>query len=50
VNAVENPLHACSGCAGDYEDPDQTAWEEEEEEKEAQEKDEQEKEGEEEQQ
>lgn len=20
------PLHACSACAGDYEDPDRTAW------------------------
>jgi len=27
VQTVENTLHACSGCAGDYEDPDRTAWE-----------------------
>jgi hypothetical protein len=29
---VENKggsLSACSGCAGDYEDPDRSAWEEE---------------------
>jgi len=24
---VENFLRACSGCAGDYEDPDRSAWE-----------------------
>jgi len=24
---VENTWRACSGCAGDYEDPDRTAWE-----------------------
>ena len=23
------PLHACSACAGDYEDPERTAWDEE---------------------
>jgi hypothetical protein len=28
---------ACSGCAGDYEDPDRTAWEGEFEEEEAEE-------------
>lgn len=22
----ENPVAACSGCAGDYENPDRTAW------------------------
>jgi hypothetical protein len=27
VQSVENALRACSGCAGDYEDPDRTAWE-----------------------
>jgi hypothetical protein len=27
VQTVENVLGACSGCAGDYEDPDRTAWE-----------------------
>jgi len=27
VQSVENALRACSGCAGDYEDPDLTAWE-----------------------
>jgi hypothetical protein len=32
VDAVEKPVRACSGCAGDYEDPDRTAWEEETEE------------------
>ena len=25
---VEIPVRACSGCAGDYEDPDRSAWEE----------------------
>jgi len=34
---VENPGRACSGCAGDYEDPDRTAWEEAEEEEEGEE-------------
>ena len=29
VENEENPLRACSGCAGDYEDPDRSAWEEE---------------------
>ena len=29
---VEIVWRACSGCAGDYEDPDRSAWEEEEEE------------------
>ncbi|GAC1617822.1 MAG: hypothetical protein PVS2B2_02350 [Candidatus Acidiferrum sp.] len=24
------PLQACSGCSGDYEDPDRTAWTDEE--------------------
>lgn len=24
--ASQQPLRACSGCAGDYEDPDRTAW------------------------
>jgi hypothetical protein len=28
VENKENSLRACSGCAGDYEDPDRTAWEE----------------------
>ena len=27
VQTVENIWRACSGCAGDYEDPDSTAWE-----------------------
>jgi hypothetical protein len=27
VQSVEIPWNACSGCAGDYEDPDRTAWE-----------------------
>src|SRR5208282_3631703 len=27
VQTVENALRACSGCAGDYEDPDRSAWE-----------------------
>ena len=27
VQKVENFLRACSGCAGDYEDPDRSAWE-----------------------
>jgi len=27
VQAVENVWGACSGCAGDYEDPDRSAWE-----------------------
>jgi len=27
VQTVKNVLRACSGCAGDYEDPDRTAWE-----------------------
>lgn len=27
VQNVENLLRACSGCAGDYEDPDRSAWE-----------------------
>jgi hypothetical protein len=27
VQTVENVLRACSGCAGDYEDPDRSAWE-----------------------
>jgi hypothetical protein len=35
VENKENPLAACSGCAGDYEDPDRSAWEEEFEEEEA---------------
>ena len=29
---VEIPMGACSGCAGNYEDPDRTAWEPEAEE------------------
>jgi len=28
VEKKENPLEMCSGCAGDYEDPDRSAWEE----------------------
>ena len=32
VEIEEDGLGACSGCAGDYEDPDRTAWEDEEEE------------------
>jgi len=28
VENMENPMSACSGCAGDYEDPDRTAWDE----------------------
>lgn len=27
MESVEIPVGACSGCAGDYEDPDRTAWE-----------------------
>ncbi len=27
VQTVENALRACSGCGGDYEDPDRSAWE-----------------------
>ena len=27
VQSVENALRACSGCGGDYEDPDRSAWE-----------------------
>lgn len=27
VQKAENFLRACSGCAGDYEDPDRSAWE-----------------------
>jgi len=27
VQSVEIPWNACSGCAGDYKDPDRTAWE-----------------------
>jgi hypothetical protein len=34
VDAVENAMRACSGCAGDYEDPDRMVWEEETEEEE----------------
>ena len=26
VENAEKSLNACSGCAGDYEDPDRTAW------------------------
>jgi hypothetical protein len=37
VDAVEKPVRACSGCAGDYEDPDRMAWEEETEEEEEEE-------------
>lgn len=29
---VTNVLRACSGCAGEYEDPERSAWEEAEEE------------------
>jgi hypothetical protein len=29
VESEEKPARACSGCAGDYEDPDLSAWEEE---------------------
>jgi hypothetical protein len=32
VETVGNVFRACSGCAGDYEDPDRTVWEEETEE------------------
>lgn len=28
VESEEKPVRACSGCAGDYEDPDRSAWEE----------------------
>ena len=28
VESVEKAARACSGCAGDYEDPDRSAWEE----------------------
>jgi hypothetical protein len=27
VQSVEIALRACSGCAGDYEDPNRSAWE-----------------------
>ena len=37
VEIEENPQRACSGCAGDYEDPDRSAWEEDPEQNEAQE-------------
>ena len=37
VENVERPWRACSGCAGDYEDPDRSAWEEEFEKEEAEE-------------
>ena len=37
VEIEENVVVACSGCAGDYEDPDRTAWEGEFEEEEAEE-------------
>jgi hypothetical protein len=30
--ASQQPLRACSACAGDYEDPDRTAWTPDEEE------------------
>lgn len=29
VESEEISARACSGCAGDYEDPDRSAWEEE---------------------
>jgi hypothetical protein len=29
VEKQENGMELCSGCAGDYEDPDRSAWEEE---------------------
>lgn len=32
MESVEIPVGACSGCAGDYEDPDRTAWEPDEDE------------------
>jgi hypothetical protein len=28
VESEEKSVRACSGCAGDYEDPDRSAWEE----------------------
>ena len=34
VESVEKAARACSGCAGDYEDPDRSAWEEDFEEEE----------------
>ncbi len=34
VENEERPQGACSGCAGDYEDPDRSVWEEEFEEEE----------------
>jgi len=34
VQSEENSARACSGCAGDYEDPDRSAWEEDFEEEE----------------
>lgn len=37
VEIEEKVLEACSGCAGDYEDPDRTAWEGESEEEDAEE-------------
>ena len=35
VEKEEKPQRVCSGCAGDYEDPDRSAWEEDFEEEEA---------------
>ena len=32
VEIEEKPVRTCSGCAGDYEDPDRTVWEEDAEE------------------
>lgn len=26
ANPVQAPMRACSACAGDYEDPERTAW------------------------
>jgi hypothetical protein len=34
VESEEKSVRACSGCAGDYEDPDRSAWEEDFEEEE----------------
>lgn len=28
MESEEKPSRACSGCAGDYEDPDRSVWEE----------------------
>jgi hypothetical protein len=39
AKTVENGMGVCSGCAGNYEDPDRSAWEEEAEEEAAEDED-----------